>query len=123
LEIYMANVNLYFGQANNAVQDAIAIASNPGVVPPGASYLEPNHYVYHHRLGQNARAAGILLPIMDLVTMDLSYPSNATIAITGPELWDVLSPNFKQPNDYGAAPNFPPLDAPPAPPGTPWIPL
>lgn len=86
----MANTALNFSQANLTQQDAIVTAANPGVSP--ADYRGANHYVFHHRLGQNARCAPLLLGI-DNPANDLSYPSNAFIKAIGPERWDVLSPN------------------------------
>jgi hypothetical protein len=105
------NQALRFGQGNTTSMNAVAQAFT-GVFPP--NYLESDHYLFHHRLGQNIRCAPILLGLIDDPTQDLSYPSNATLAAIGPEWWNVLSPNFMQPNNYGAAPSFPPLAAPPA---------
>jgi hypothetical protein len=115
----MSNPNLSFSQAIPATQNAIANASNPGVSPP--SYLQPQYWLYYRRMGCNVVAAPILIPLIDDVTQDLSNPSNATIATIGPPLWNVLDPNFKQPNNYGAAPNFPAPEVPPAPSSPLWV--
>jgi hypothetical protein len=108
------NPALRFTQANIATQNAVATALNPGVSPP--NYLLANYWTFYRRLGCNAPSAPILIPLIDDVSQDMSFPSNATLAATGPELWNVLSPNVKQPSQPNStiASDFPPFDAPPA---------
>jgi hypothetical protein len=77
---------LYKGDANVAISNGVATGANPGVSPP--NYLQVNHYFYHHRAGENARVAPVLLGMED-PSLDLNYPSRAFIATLGPPEWVV----------------------------------
>lgn len=108
--------NLNQGFADTDSLNAIAEDMGEGVFPP--NYLTPQHYIFHHRMGQNVRVAPILLG-MDDPNNDLNYPSRSNLEKIGqPEL---LLEN-KQPAPSQAP--FPPFDVPPAPPSSsPWTPL
>lgn len=104
--------NLNQGFANTDTLNSVATGA--GAFPP--NYLTPQHYIFHHRMGQNVLVAPILLG-MDDPNNDLNYPSRANLEQIGqPEL---LLEN-KQPAPPQAP--FPPFDAPPAPPGQQWVP-
>lgn len=107
--------NLDQGFSNTTVADGIVIAIGTGVFPP--NYLTPQHYIFHHRMGQNIRCAQILLPIDDQPASDLNYPSRTVLEQVG-------QPELLLENKQAAPPQapFPPLAAPPAPPSLPWVP-
>lgn len=107
--------NLSQGFANLTTQNAIVTALGAGVFPP--NYLTPQHYLFHHRMGQNVRCAPLLLPLTDQPNSDLNYPSRAMLEQIG-------QPELLLENKVPGAPQqiFPPFDVPPAPPSLPWIP-
>lgn len=82
--------NLNQGFANTDTLNAIATALNPGVAPP--NYLTPQHYIFHHRMGNNVCAAPILLGMEDpnyqgTVGNDGPYPLRTNLEQVGqPEL-------------------------------------
>lgn len=112
------------GFGNTTTSDAIATAMNPGVSPP--NYLTNNHYLFHHRMGQNIRCTPLLLPLAQPAA-DINYPAivnqpslvTMNPAGTPGAAWLLAS---KQPNP--PPPNFPPLTVPPAAINSPpWHPL
>lgn len=106
--------NLNLGFANTTSLNAVATALNPGVSPP--DYTTPNHYIFHHRLGENIRCAPELLG-MEAPSANLMYPRRTMLEQIGqPELL------LENRNPLGGNNNFPALQVPPAPPGNIWVP-